>query len=68
MKLAEFLALYDNWNGTLVINDKNCNHYATVRLVYITKWLNEHKSIANAEVMAFGFYDNELCVRISYGE
>lgn len=25
MKLRDFLGLYDNWNGVLVINDNNLN-------------------------------------------
>ena len=68
MKLAEFIALYDNWNGTLVINDRNCDLYAKVDFINIMKWFTEHNGIAIANVMAFGFYDGELCVRIAYGE
>lgn len=65
MKLAEFLDLYDNWNGILVVNDRDCERFATVNLSHVDKWLSGNGvGAANAEVMAFGFYDNELCVRV----
>ena len=62
--LQNFLDLYDNWNGNLVINDEDCNHYATVNFSKLTTWLCDHTDVANAKVMAFGFYDGELCVRV----
>lgn len=65
MTLKNFLDLYDNWNGTLVINDRDCERFATVDFKNIDRWLNgNHVGAANAKVMAFGFYDGELCVRI----
>ena len=64
LNLADFLDLYDNWNGILVINDRNCDRYATVNFANLDKWLREHNTEANARVMAFGFYDGELCVRV----
>ena len=62
--LRDFLDLYDNWNGTLVINDEDCEHYDTVNFSNLTTWLCDHTDVANARVMAFGFYDGELCVRV----
>ncbi len=62
--LRDLVDLYDNWNGNLVVNDKNCDLYARVQFVNVTKWFNEHKTVAEAKVMAFGFYDRELCVRV----
>ena len=62
--LRNLLDLYDNWNGTLVINDRNCDRYATVNFANLNEWLHEHRTVANAKVMAFGFYDGELCVRV----
>lgn len=64
MKLADFLDLYDNWNGNLVINDRNCNLYARVRFDRINN--GNYDSVLKTEVMAFGFYDGELCVRVNY--
>ena len=62
--LRTFLDLYDNWNGKLIINDEDCEPYATVNFSNLTTWLCDHTDIANARVMAFGFYDGELCVRV----
>ena len=68
ISLRDLVVLYDNWNGNLVVNDKNCDLYARVQLNNVTKWLNEHKTVAEAKVMAFGFYDGELCVRVNEEE
>lgn len=59
MKLRDFLELYDNWNGVLVINDDNLNC-----LCYGDFWNAKISDFENREVVAFGFYDNELCVRV----
>lgn len=59
MKLRDFLELYDNWNGVLVINDDNLNC-----LCYGDFWNEKISDFENHEVVAFGFYDNELCVRV----
>jgi hypothetical protein len=63
--LMKLLSLYDNWNGNLIINNAKCDLYACVRFEKLDIWLNEYKEVMNAEVMAFGFYDNELCVRVN---
>lgn len=60
MKLRDFVNLYDNWNGILVVNDDNLKpivkdkHGVEVAL----------SNVYEKEVVAFGFYDNELCVRV----
>ena len=59
MKLCDFLNLYDNWNGVLVINDDNLDC-----LYYGNFWNAKISDFENREVVAFGFYDNELCVRV----
>ena len=64
MKLKDFLDLYDNWNSILVVNDNNLDRYATVDLRNASEWLVEHTTVANANVVAFGFYDGELGVRV----
>ena len=68
MTLENFLDLYDNWNGILVVNDKNLNTFATVRLFTVDTWLKKHSRAAKAQVMAFGFYDGEICIRINIQE
>jgi hypothetical protein len=60
MKLREFLNLYDNWNGTVVINDDNLNPVVKGDPYVVLLCGNLYEK----EVAAFGFYDNELCVRV----
>lgn len=59
MKLCNFLNLYDNWDDVLVINDDNLDC-----LYYGNFWSIKISDFENREVVAFGFYDNELCVRV----
>lgn len=60
MKLRKFLGLYDNWNGVVCVNDDN--------LKLIVKGdpyvVLSHSNLYGMEVMAFGLYDNELCIRV----
>lgn len=58
MKLRDFVALYDNWNGILVVNDDNLIVKDKVEVAL------SHGNVYEKEVVAFGFYDNELCVRV----
>ena len=60
MKLKELLDMYDNWNGITVINDDNLEPIAKEETSVIAK----DERFINCEVVAFGFYDNEFCVRI----
>lgn len=64
MTLKNLLDLYDNWNGNMVVNDRELDRYATVQMKYLDKWLSEHRRAAYARVLAFGFYDGELTVRV----
>ena len=73
MKLRDFVNLYDNWNGIMVVNDDNLNTIVKGRTVDIMDWqvpfhpLSSVKSYAKLfemEVVAFGFYDGEFCVRV----
>ena len=60
MKLRELLDMYDNWNGITVINDDNLEPIVKEK----TSVIVEEEIFMNCEVVAFGFYDNEFCVRI----
>lgn len=60
MTLREFIEIYDNWNGYTCINDNNL--YARVKTVQIDN--GNYERALNAKVIAFGFYDDELCVRV----
>lgn len=60
MKLRELLDMYDNWNGITVINNDNLEPIAKGKTFIIA----EDERFTNCEVVSFGFYDNEFCVRI----
>ena len=60
MKLRELLDMYDNWNGITVINDDNLEPIVKEETSVIAK----DEIFMGCEVVAFGFYDNEFCVRI----
>lgn len=60
MKLREFLDLYDNWNGVICVNDDDLNPIIKGDPYVVLS----HGNLLEKEVVAFGFYDNELCVRV----
>ena len=61
MKFEDFMDLYDNWNGITVVNDDSLNQIAKGKTDAIVK---ENAQLWDIEIVAFGFYDNELCVRL----
>ena len=63
MKFKDFMDMYDNWNGTTVVNDDNLDMIAKGKTSSIVEW---EDYLWDVEVVAFGFYDNELCVRLKY--
>lgn len=60
MKLRDFVDLYDNWNGILVVNDDNLKPIVKDKVEVALSYENVYEK----EVVAFGFYDDELCVRV----
>ena len=60
MKLRDFVDLYDNWNGILVVNDDNLDQIVKGKVEIAVCYGNVYEK----EVVAVGFYDNELCVRV----
>lgn len=60
MKLRDFVDLYDNWNGILVVNDDNLKPIVKDKVEAALSYMD----VYGKEVVAFGFYDNELCVRV----
>ena len=61
MKFKKLLELYDDWNGITVVNDKNSKRIVRDNTLTI---FETRKDLYEKEVIAFGFYDNELCVRV----
>lgn len=60
MKLKEFIDMYDYWGGTTVINNNNLSMIVRD----FTYNIAEDDNFCDMEVVSFGFYDNELCVRV----
>ena len=60
MRLEEFLEMYDNWNHAVVINDDELCPIVQGPHSYILSC----GTVGGKEVVAFGFYDGELCVRV----
>lgn len=61
MTIKELLDLYDNWNGITKINDCNSDCIAKD-----TTWkIAENDELTAKEIVSFGFYDNEFCIRIT---
>lgn len=58
MKLKDLLVLYDGI-GTICINDDNLGCIFKGNF-----WSSDLYDFDDYEVIAFGFYDNELCVRV----
>lgn len=64
MTVKELLDMYDNLNGITKINDCNLNCITKDVALKIA----ENDDLASKEVVSFGFYDNEFCIRINEGE
>ena len=60
MKLRKFLDMYDNWNGIICVNDDNLNCIVKGNPDVVLS----HGNLFAMKVVSFGFYDNELCVRV----
>lgn len=61
MTVNELLEYFDNWDMNIVINNSKLN---PIYKNNIQKFWDERNSLLSSEVDSFGFYDNELCVRI----
>lgn len=73
MTFKQFMEMYDNWNETTKVNDDNLDtivHGATIDIMECIEPIHELSKVENynalfeMEVVAFGFYDDELCVRL----
>jgi hypothetical protein len=61
MTVNELLEYFDNWNIDIVINNSNLD---CIYKNSISNFWDERNLLLRSEVDSFGFYDNELCVRI----
>lgn len=60
MRCEEFLEMYNDWNHAVVINDDELNPIVKGPPSYILSCGN----VGGKEVVAFGFYDGELAIRV----
>ena len=61
MNFKQFMYMYDNWNGITVVNDNDLKLIVKDETHVI---MSTREDLFNKTVVAFGFYDNELCVRV----
>ena len=55
------MEIYDDWNGITRVNDDNLNTIVVDKTVNI---METRPDLFDRKVVAFGFYDGELCVRV----
>lgn len=74
MILKQFMDMYDNWNGKTKINDDNLDTIIEGKIIDIMDCVAQFHPLTEVEnyeklftmkVVAFGFYDEELCVRVA---
>lgn len=65
MNFKYFMDLYDNWNGRTRVNDNNLNLIVEDNTCKIAE---ERKDLHEMKVVAFGFYDGILTVRLKESE
>lgn len=56
-----FMDAYDDWNGKTRVNDNDLNVIIEEKTVTI---METRTDLFEREVVAFGFYDNVLCVKV----
>lgn len=61
MNFKEFMEMYDNWNGMTKVNDNNLNTIIEDKTINI---MESYHDFFTKEVIAFGFYEDTLCVRV----
>lgn len=70
MKFKQFMDMYDNWNEITEVNDDNLNTividdtYKIMECISELKGVENYEKLFNMEVVSFGFYDDEFCVRV----
>ena len=61
MKLYKFINMFDNWNIDTVVNDNELKVIVAGNTYAI---MEKRRDLYNKEVVAFGFYDGQLTVRV----
>ena len=61
MSFKNFMDMYDNWNGVARVNDNKLNMIIEERTNIL---MDTRKDLYDKEVVAFGFYDGLMTVRV----
>lgn len=61
IRFKEFMDMYDNWNGITRVNDNELNMIIEERTNIL---MDTRKDLYKKEVVAFGFYDGIMTVRV----
>lgn len=73
INFRQIMDMYDNWNGITKVNDDELEVVVKGKTVDIMECLvpfsertnvESYDELFEMEVVAFGFYDNEFCVRV----
>lgn len=63
MKFKDFIDAYGNWNGITVVNNDDLKMLVRDYTFLVAESV-KYVDLFDMEVVSFGFYDNELCVRV----
>lgn len=68
MTFGAFMEMYDDWNGSICVNDDNLLLIIKGNTANVMNMVNNGflQYLKNVQVVSFGFYDDELCVRLNY--
>ena len=64
------MEMYDDWNGITKVNNDNLgtivigNTLEIMECIPMLDGVKNYKQLFEMEVVSFGFYDDELCVRV----
>ena len=61
MTFMDFMDMYDNWNGRVKVNDNNLK---TIVRGPTSRIMDTRKDLYEKEVVAFGFFGEEIAIRV----
>ena len=70
MKFKRFMEMYDNRNGITKVNNDNLgtivigNTLEIIECIPMLDGVKNYNQLFEMEVVSFGFYNDELCVRV----
>lgn len=63
MIIKELLELFDDWNISIKINNKDLSEHTSEKNIWI--FWDKNKELLGKEITAFGLYDGGLAIRTS---